>query len=313
MAIPVLAISNRAEDIALGERLAKDNNLPFHSTLARDRMRSLLMDFPQSLILWDADHAKALDETNPTSIKSINVILKELSKPQKIFAITDKPLNENKLLSEIGHFGHHVFRRFESPAPGILSRLLAASLIGYPFGIQRFVSEATKPRVITLKDSAQRPAVVQAVQNVFEKTGVPERLAAQIAQASDELLLNSIYSAPPERPLTDTNLVFPADKPIELTIANDEEYSVLCVADSYGTLKKEVVLSFIRQNFKNTSFEVEGPRKSGLGLNGVIQSGISLLFISRPKVRTEVFLFFPRVKNYKDFRKGFRFLSLLSD
>ncbi len=49
---------------------------------------------------------------------------------------------------------------------------------------------------------------------------------------------------------------------------------------------------------------------AGLGLLGTLHAGLSLLFIVKPGVRSDVMIFFPRTKSYKDFREGFRFLSI---
>src|SRR5690606_17614161 len=125
-----------------------------------------------------------------------------------------------------------------------------------------------------------------------------------------ELVMNCIFDAPVDDKGVQfkkhldrsQNLVLSSHEAVEIQIAFSDQYFGICVADQFGTLKKETVLRFIRQDFKNSEFKMEGEKKGGLGLNGIIQSGLSLLFICRPKVRTEVMLFFPRVKNFRDFR-----------
>lgn len=321
MPIPILTISQREEDIVLGQDLAKANNLPHHAASSQHYIEKILTEFPQSIIFWDADHPGALRDKHPLFIKSTNQTLTRLTTPAKVFAVTTKPLNENEELNSLPCFGHHIFRRYIPPAPTLLSKLLGAALVSFPFGIDRYLPEGSESRTIKISQSKQKGPAVQAIQNVLERRGIPARLCSQVAQATDELLMNAIYDAPrtpegaPLRKNMDRtqNVVLPNGETIELTISSCESYFAICVGDPYGTLKKETVLAFIRQNFKDSEYQPESGGHTGLGINGVIQSGFSLLFVCRPKWRTEVYLFFPKVANYRDFRKGFRFLSLLSE
>ena len=100
---------------------------------------------------------------------------------------------------------------------------------------------------------------------------------------------------------------------VSVELAETEDYIGICVADKFGSLKKSLVLKFLGKDYQSTEYvpRTDDPG-AGLGILGIIQSGLSLLFVSKPGVRTEVMLFFPRSPNYKQFKMGFRFVSLLS-
>ncbi|MBC7693569.1 MAG: hypothetical protein H7222_17520 [Methylotenera sp.] len=304
----------------LGKKIAEANQLPFMNALTPEKLTEILIDFPQALIFWDADHPFALQEGHARSIQAMAQVLASKTQPSKVFAITDKPLNLNQELSEIGCFGHHVFRRYPDPATEIFTKLLGAALVSYPLGVERYMPADAKARTILLKETKHKGPAIQAIQNILLKGGTPDRLCTQVVGALDEILINAIFTAPldedgaPTRKHLDrsTPLLLEGKHQIEITVSTSPLYSSICVADQFGSLKKDVLLSFIRQNFASSGFKLD-PTQAGLGLNGIMQSGLSLLFISRPKVRTEVIIFVPRVENFKDFRNSFRFLSLLSE
>jgi hypothetical protein len=83
------------------------------------------------------------------------------------------------------------------------------------------------------------------------------------------------------------------------------------------SLKKETLLRFLAQDFHNSAYDpvrstAQSGAGAGLGLHGIHQAGLSLLFASAPGERTEVMIFFSMLASYKDFRSGFRFLSVLT-
>lgn len=322
MAVPIVAVSSRSVDQEFAQKIADANQLPFVVAIHPDEIREITEENPQALLFWDADIKGNETTYTPQSIRGIVGALVQSTKPHKVFAITDRPLNECKHLNNDQCFGHHMIRQYRTPAPALFSRLIAAVLIPRPFGMERYMPQGSDVKSIVLKESGQRRVAVQAVENVLQKNGNPERLSVQIAGAVDELLMNAIFDAPvdkdgyPFRKELDRSEDFPfsSNRCVELMISYSDEYYGIGVSDPFGTLKKETILGFVRQNFKKDEFSSSDQGASGgLGLNGIIQSGLSLVFISHPGVRTDVMIFFPKVKTYKEFKSGFRFLSLLSE
>ncbi len=309
-----LLISERPDDLEFGEFLSSSNNLTFHLASTRDEVRYVLTDFPQTIVFWDA------------TAKSSNLIagtLQGVCSPHKVFAITDEPLNAYPELFKVPAFGHHVFRRYLEPAPRIYSRLVAAALTPYPFGLARFFPDSAPSNLITLKKSGQRKAAMEASQNVLRKLGLPSRVASSTAQAIDELLMNAMFDAPVDnkgvqfRKKLDRQSEFDllGKDQVELELAWNDIAIGIRVGDNYGSLTKEQLLAFLSKNYQESAFS---PAKSerqekgaGLGLYGITQSGLSVLFVSKPQVRTEVILIVPRAPDVRQFRSAFRFLSIL--
>jgi hypothetical protein len=203
----------------------------------------------------------------------------------------------------------------------LFSKIVLASSIPYPFGLERYLPAGTAVQRVTLKRSSQKAAAIAAVQNVLERQRVTPRLAAMASQAVDELLMNAIFDAavgqdgkPNKRNIPrDADFPLSAHEEVVLSLADAREYLAVQVADSYGSLDKNTVLRFLRQDFQATPYVPRTADKgAGLGLHGIIQSGLSLLFVVRPGVRTEVSLFFKKAETFKEFRESFRFVSLMS-
>jgi len=318
VAFDLLLISEREDDLAFCGKLSKSVNFPFHHVHSRDQLKSFLIDHPECIIFWDCDHEEASKDNSPKSVAAIGKILKDFGNPLKIFAITDKPLNQYPYLFKVPVFGHHIFRRYQEPALQLYSTIVQSMFVNHPFGLNRFFPEGTPNQKVVLTASRQKSPAVQAVQNVLGKIGVTNRLTGIVAQAVDELIMNAIFDAPHEDgaptrktlPRTEAFL-FPPGEEVWLEMMMTDKYVGICVADGYGTLKKDVILGFLRKNYQEESYK-DKKGGGGLGLNEIIHSGLSVLFICKPDSRTEVMLFFPRAGNYKEFREGIRFVSLIT-
>jgi hypothetical protein len=169
--------------------------------------------------------------------------------------------------------------------------------------------------------AGHKRSAVDAVQNIFVSQDVNSRLSALVAQAVDELIMNAIFDAPvlpngmPLRRGTDRAADFELiqQEHVTLEVASTDDYVGISVGDQFGSLKKGVLMSFLGRDYHDEAYV---PRKNdpgaGLGLNGIVQTGLSLIFACKPGVRTEVMIFFKKDATYKEFRGGFRFLSVMS-
>ncbi|MGZ3687998.1 MAG: hypothetical protein ACXWP5_15335 [Bdellovibrionota bacterium] len=309
-----LVISEKKEDIAFCTRVAASEKMELHVASSPQAVKDLLVDLKQVMVFWDAE--------DPRSLDNYEELIQRQVAPVKVFALTDGPLNEYQHLFKKKIFGHHLYRRFLDPAAFLYGRLATASITPHPFGLLRYFPADTKSQKIQLTRSTQKGAAVAAVQNYLKKVKVVSRLAAQVAQAADELLMNAIFDAPtlPGGEPSRRQLARSADFElkgrdiVELEIASTPELMGISVADQYGSLKKEAILGFFQKDYQEEAYKVrrEDPG-AGLGLYGISQAGVSLLFVSKPGLRTEVMIFFPRTENYKDFRSGFRFTSIISE
>lgn len=314
MPAQLVVASEREEDVRFGEYVAFANNIPFAHVTTKEDVQAAIRDNPHAIIYWAAD--------DPETAEPVGEMLLNHSTPMRVFAITDGPLNTYPHLFKYPAYGHHMFRRYEGEAAPILfSKLTGATMVNYPFNILRYFPEGTTSHRIKLTRSGQKYAAVEAVQSHLRKMDVVSRLAALVAQASDELIMNALFDAPvlpdgtPLRRTTDRKSDFELieREHVEIDIASSNDYIGVSVSDHFGSLKKGVVLRFLGKDYQETEYI---PRANdpgaGLGLHGIIQTGLSLVFVSHPGVKTEVMLFLPRTENYRQFRMGFRFVSILS-
>jgi hypothetical protein len=313
MAARILAISERNDDFALAQYVAGQMNLKFTAQNRPALIQEFLLEHPQTVAFWD---------TESSGDMAIAKILYGRIAPHRLFAITEGPLNQYPHLFDFPIFGHHLQRRFMAPAPDLYARLAVACLTPMPFGIARYFPKGTTIQKITLRRSAHKAAAVEALNNFLTKRGVTSRLSQLAAQAADELLMNAIYDAPIDaeglkfRKNMDRNQDFELkpEKGVDLEIACTDGYTGICVADTYGSFKRSLLLNLLRKDYQERAYVVKADdRGSGLGVHGLIQGGLSLLFVCKPGSRTEVTVFFPNATNYKAFRAGPRFLSLMME
>lgn len=313
MATHFLIASEREEDLRFGEFLAFANDLPSHQVGTPDALQKALSDYPRSVVLWDAE--------NPERALPMAEIISKSTPVSRVFAVTDEPLNSYAHLAKAPVFSHHFFRRYDEPAPTLFARLVGASLSAAPFGLQRYFPESTEPSDLAITRSGQKRAAVDAIQSFFTKQEVNSRLAALVAQACDELLMNAIFDAPvlpngmPLRRGTgrDADFELIEQEHVHLSMASTDDYVGICVSDQFGSLKKGILMNFLSKDYHGEDYVLrKGDPGAGLGLHGIVQSGLSLLFLCKPSVRTEVMIFFAKDASYKSFRGGFRFFSVIA-
>lgn len=313
MAANFLIASEREEDLRFGEFLAFANDLGCAQVVTAEALQKAMLDHPRSVVLWDAE--------DPEKAGPIAEILAKSTPPSRIFAVTDEALNSYVHLAKAPVFSHHFFRRYKEPAPTLFARLVGASLNSAPFGLNRFFPEESLVTHLAITRAGHKRAAVDAVQNFFIKQKVNSRLAALVAQACDELMMNAIFDAPvlpngmPLRRGTsrDADFELIEKEHVHLDMASNDEYVGICVSDQFGSLKKSVLMNFLSKDYQDEDYVLrKGDPGAGLGLHGIVQSGLSMLYLCKPGVRTEVMVFFARGASYKSFRSGFRFLSVIA-
>jgi hypothetical protein len=314
MAAHLLAITERAADLKLAQFIVARTGLRYSSTRSVRDIQNVLIDYPQTIVLWDAE-----DERNASITAKL---LYGRVPPSRVFAITDAAINQYSHLFDLQIFGHHLQRRFMDPAPDIYARMAVAALTPAPFGISRFFPKGTQIQKITLRRSSHKNKAVEALNNFLVKKGVISRLAQLAAQASDEFLMNAIFDAPvgkdgqPTRRAIDRSAEFDFEPEpgIDMEIASCDAYTAICVADTYGSFRREKLFSLLKKDYQERAYVVRSDEVgAGLGIHGLLQAGLSILFVCKGGARTEATAFFPNSPTYKEFRAGPRFLSTLMD
>lgn len=310
----ILAISDKGADVTLAQHIASQTGLQCKVLSRPQAIQEFLVDNPQTVAIWDTEE---LREMAPFA-----KVLYGRIPQHRLFAVTDGPLNQYPHLFDFPIFGHHLQRRFMAPAPDLYARLVVAALTPSPFGVTRYFPKGTAVQKITLRRSSHKNAAVEALNRFLSKRGITSRLAQLAAQAADEMIMNAIFDAPidAEKRNFRKDLDRHADfelKPengVDIEIACADEYTGICVADTFGSLKREHLVKLLRKDYQEHSYVVRSDeRGAGLGVHGLVQAGLSLLFVCKPGFRTEVTAFFPNSSNYRDFRAGLRFLSILME
>lgn len=316
----LLVISGRQTDLNFGRQVADRNGMKFQTAQLAEDVRTLINQSTDMVVFWDTDHLRAEAEGDPASVRIVGKVLMESFSPDRVFAISDKPLKATPHLFTMPAFGHHLFRRYDGPANQICATLAKACILDDPFGLSHYLPKGTDTHTLTIRKSGERAAAAESILNTLVSNNVGPRLAGFATQAVDELLMNAIFDAPVSedgicyRRQTDRSLDFALQSHEAVTLAYGigDSYIAIAVTDPFGSLAKDKVLGYIRRDYAETAYEA--PREdpsAGLGIYAILGSGLSLLFVSKYRKQTQVILFFPIVKSFKEFRSSFRFFSFI--
>ncbi|MDR3606113.1 MAG: hypothetical protein P4M08_01895 [Oligoflexia bacterium] len=314
-------ISPRDLDAQFGLDISRSIKCGYHRVYeAGGDLRKLILDFPNAVILWDVDHPGAHSPLDPLFIGKVGKLLSELVGPQRVFAISDKLASKIEQVTNDEHqvFVHNVLRKDNAVAVDIYSRLVESVLSNRPMGIEFFFGKgAKKKQEVRLTESSHRALSIDALKNLLQRQGVAPRLANQVAQACDELLLNAIYNAPVGpggkryRKQQDRIEAFEFDdiEEIKLSMMSNEHFFGICVKDQFGSLDLERLIPSLYRSYGTDGYDPAMDHASGLGLNKALDAGFSLFLAASAGEWTEAMLFFPRTKTHAEFKKSFRFLS----
>lgn len=319
----LILISERPEDGKFFEPMARYLKMQFVRAVQFDEIVEALIQRSGAIVLWDLDHPGALEAKHPLNFKVVQSALLESSDPARVFALTDKTVNKYeelfaRLTASRRLFHHNLLRRYDVAAFKAMARLLLKSTQPLPRGIAEYFPEGARTQKITLRKAEHRFAAVGAIESFIKKLSGDDRIASKVAQATDELLMNAIFDAATDRDGKRTRTLldrkarfdFAAREQVELEFAATEEYLGVCVTDYFGSLAVDSVLNATGQSFFGQDYK---PRKigpgAGLGIYGIVESGLSLVYCCEPRKRTDSLVLFPRTKSYKAFKAGFRFTA----
>jgi hypothetical protein len=308
----IMVISKNDQDLALGASIAQERGYRLHKMKSVLDIQTVLSGIPDWFVIYDGE--------DPKLTRSLLELLPRYVKPSKVFATTKLGLEKYEHLLKYPVFSHHMRRNFDPPAPAFYSRLFASCLYLKPRGLEPFFDTgAVRIRSFELKRSTHKNAAIAAIQNTLTGLGVPSRLSKSVAQAIDELVLNALFDAPVDEygkryrhaETRDSDFTLSEREQIQIEFAMGPNYAGICVADRFGSIERSRVFGSVR-NYLRMSDEPEAKYVAGFGLQGIMRSGLSLMLLSQPTHRTEAMVFFPIVRDFKEFRNGFKFFSILA-
>lgn len=295
----LLLISSDRRDRRFAQQVALAGSFALHEIDGLDMLRRSLILHPQSVVLWDA--------SQPTHYSSMTEAFETLLPLRRVFAITDRTLDTHLTRDSGRRWGNHILRRVPDTAIPLYARLFHASLGAEPSALSDFLERGAPIQRITLKRSTHKHAAIEAIQSHLQKRGIGGRLAAQIAQAADELILNAIFDAPCDdegqrtrHPLArDSDFELSEREQVDVELASSPGYLAIAVSDQFGRLRREDVMQSILL-----------PETERLGLGRIHGMGFSLVFTGEKRARSTAILICPEVENFKAFRSAFHFLGM---
>lgn len=308
-----LLMSKDERDREFVARMADE--VPFSMTVVNNptALQEALQTANNPVLFWNLDDIPLL--------KSMESLVRAKINPNQVWGLSDLPADEALLTLGAVHTTHYVTRRYTPAAATIVGKLLEAYDARDIFGLVRYGPvEATHQR-ITLPSAMARRLAAEAMTKVLGSRGLPTRLVSLAAQALDEFLMNAIFDAPVDanqqrfRRETPRSSDFPLEGKNEIYVdfLSWDAAIAISVTDRYGSLKLESLNTYLKKDYEKQDFKPRvGSESAGVGIYGMINAGLSPVFLTQPKLRTEAVLFIPVVKTYKEFRSAFQILSCFS-
>ncbi len=206
----------------------------------------------------------------------------------------------------------HVLRG-EPGWPELLTATLVKLVSGEIFGLERYLPPETKLHLLRFQTYKGRSAAIDKIVRYAKKSGFRGGLRQAIAQATEELLMNALYSAPVDG---DGRLVFgdvlPKDrlsmespKPVSVRFAVAGDAFGIAVRDRYGKFSKDTLSAYLakclRQDETQIDTKVSG---AGLGLYFVASRASLFVYNVAEGVATEAIALFDKSRASAGVPKG---------
>lgn len=315
----LLLISARPEDKAFAAAAAMNAGLSLKLAPDARAGAKIIAEEGPTVIFCDVSseaHYQALEK----AISDTVGLFSDRINSNAIYFISSAPLERVQYLIQSPLFGHFIIRNYgEVQETGAhFGRLVRATLADRAFGLKQLLKDGAKTQVLKLKITTQKQDAVEAVKNYLLAAKFQSRMAALIANAVDELLMNSMFDAPTDdlgRPLFNStartaSIKLEEKHAVEMHVGYDGQYVAISAVDMFGSLDKNKLLAHISKVYADEEYKVKtSVANAGLGLATVFRSGGSFFFVSEARVRTEVTVFFKRTDSFREFKDQFKFLS----
>lgn len=310
----LILLSSRPDDRAFAEQLAESPGWDLHVPDGLSLLKAHLAAPDSALVLFDAVDGMAAGG----DWEEIRNSLASRLPPHQVIALSDEAYGNDKITFGGEAFFSHLWVRSSAGKPqgARFGRQLAQAIFDPAVRIDRFFKEGAAHQEITLRASGHRVAATHAVQNFFEKLGVAGRLAGRLAVAADELISNAIFNGPDSSARRSMDrageFALPPNETVKLGVYSDDEWAALYVADGFGTFRTETLFRIFAKNFRDSNYAPQSNRPSaGIGLRGLMDQGLSLIYFVTPQRQTMAAAFFPSDASMKSLKEGRQFISYL--
>jgi hypothetical protein len=314
----ITLLSSKSDDKAFFEGAAKLAGLPFVHVPNPEAACDALIADHSTILVFDAASKEAYQAFEKALSEKIG-LFSEVVNANHIFAVCPGALHEAPYLIQSDVCGHFIERSFTEESKAIMGRLFSQALAERAFGLEKYFGPVAKTQILTVTKSSQKKAIVESLRDHLLKIGFKSRMAAVIATATDELIMNAIFDAPVDemgkhiyaQTPRSTELALAGKNIVEVKIGFDGKVFGLSVSDQHGSLnKKKLLAQHLGKSYMVNEYETRTTTVgAGLGLATVYRNCGGMIFSCESGGRTEVTLFFNKTDSFKDFKDQFRFLS----
>lgn len=315
----LLVISQRPEDQTFAIEVALTAGMSLKTAPDALSGAAMIAEDTIAVVLADVSNQTMYQALENAIQESVGLFSDKIN-ANAIHFLSSEELDQAPYLIQSPLFGHFVLRNFGDPkaAGQHYGRIVQATQADRAFGLDKLVKPGTKVQTVRLASSTQKQEAVEAVKGFLVAAKFQSRMASSIANAVDELLMNSIFDAPVdelgkhiynEMPRSSV-LALDGKAAVEMQIAFDGQYVAITACDNFGSLDKVKLFSHIAKVYKTEEYKVRTTSAgAGIGLATVFRSGGSFFFVSESHSRTEVTVFFKRLDSFREFKDQFRFIS----
>jgi hypothetical protein len=318
----LLLVSNRPDDVAFAEKIAQICGYELLLATHIPRISAALKEKDISAVFVDVA-SEALFKRFEAEIHEEVGLFSDRLDSNRFHYISDLDLEERAFNEEFPLFGNFILRKYSGPEKAAragmrYSYVVKATNAEDPaFGIRNFFHPKSQVQTILIKRSTQKQQVVEALRTYLIKAKYPTRMANTIANAVDELIMNSIFAAPTDalghrtfdQTPRDADIPLEGKSAVEVSIAFDGVQVGISTTDQYGSIDKEKVLRHLATIYRDDKYKLKGGiAGAGIGLATTFRSGGSLIFVCEKNSKTEVCVIFERLENVREFKDQFRFV-----
>lgn len=312
----LLLVSQVPTDRALFEDVAAKADLTFSQYINAAQAVDELQKEPSSLVVVDASSVP-LYIAFETAVSEKLGLFSAAVNPNHYIFVASQPFHACNYLQTSQLLGSFVQRGIESISQ-VLAKVLSRFTAEKPFGLETYFDSSAKFQSVTLKNSKEKSAVVEAVQEFLERWGMNSRASVAISGAIDEMMMNAIFDAPADelgRPLylttpRSTLLALDGKNEVEVRFGHNEDVFAMSVIDQHGSIDRQKLMSSLAKNFQSEDFKIKASvAGAGLGLAHSFAHCAGSVFVCEPGVRSEVIFFYKRTNSFKEFRERGRFFG----
>jgi hypothetical protein len=316
----LILVSNRPDDLVFARTVAEIAELKLVQSVDLAGIASSIKESDVGAIFIDFVNEQGF-RTFESAIHDQVGLFSDRLNANRFHYLSDLDLEERKFLCESPLFGNFILRKFsgEEKATRAGNRygyVVKATLQERAFGIKSFFHPKSQVQTIQMKRSTQKQQVVEALRAYLIKAKYPTRMANTIANAVDELIMNSIFAAPTdalgrrtyEQTPRDADIALDGKSSIDVSIAFDGVQVGICTSDQFGSIDKEKVLRHLSTVYRDEQYKMKMTvAGAGIGLATTFRNGGSLIFLCEKNAKTEVIVIFERLENIREFKDQFRY------